>query len=272
MKNFGLQDDIKAAKEIMKNGKNYILNKGFEEHDQIYPYNNEYIKLYYDYFDYSKGILSVASSGDHMLHAILEGANDILLFDINKLTSYYCALKLAGVKALSHNEFFDFFGRKDNAAPNFYKKELYEKVREYLNEDDKCFWDSLYTSGLSNNISSINLCNLVSSPNHNAFYDKELYTKLKENAKDIERPEFIHCDVLELPMHLENKMFSTMFLSNIYGYMKGKKCKQFQELIYTDLDEHLTKDGMIAYANFPSNNTMLSLHEKKCGISYAYKK
>ena len=44
VKNFGLQDDIKAAKEIMKNGKNYILNKGFEEHDQIYPYNNEYIK------------------------------------------------------------------------------------------------------------------------------------------------------------------------------------------------------------------------------------
>ena len=91
--------DIGEAIKIMNNGVIRSNNDGrvthFKKYDSVYPYNNENINDYYSYFNYSGNVLSVASSGDHMLHAILAGSDDITLFDINILLIGFLPFEVA---------------------------------------------------------------------------------------------------------------------------------------------------------------------------------
>ena len=75
-----------VAREIIKQEDFNDCN--YEKYSKVYSFATEPIKSYYKKFDYSNDILSVASSGDILLHAYLMGANNVTLFDVNKLTNY----------------------------------------------------------------------------------------------------------------------------------------------------------------------------------------
>ena len=263
-----LEKDINAAKDLLVNGRKFMAYPWFGYYDQIYPFNNEHIKLYYDNLDYSLGTLCVASSGDHMLHAILKGTDKIVMFDINKLTSYYCNLKLAAVKSLSHKEFFDFFGKCCDLSPMLSRRDLFEKIKSSLKEEDKYFWEELYKVGL---IESDKLFNLICTPMDNAYYDKDKYERLQENANKFEYPKFICCNVLNLPSHLKDEdVFSAMLLSNIQGYLK--KEDNFPKLIYSDLNNHLAINGKIQYGPTIIKDKDIGHLSKYQGGTYIYTK
>lgn len=249
-----LKKDIEESIKILKNGRSYFDSNNkyinFMRYDSIYPYNNEGIKYYYADQNYDGNILTVASSGDHMLHSILMGATDITLFDINRLTKYYCNLKLAGVRTLSYNDFFSFFGKKTNEAPALYNIDLYEKVREAMNQDDRFYWDSLYDNGICDINVRRRLFNLVSDPSANAYYDLEKYIELSMMAiENFTEPKFIESDILCLPDFLEpEKTYSCVFLSNISDYLVGDKLDKYAQVVSKDLYTRLDDGGSIVGA------------------------
>ncbi len=249
-----LKKDIEESIKLLRNGRAYFNDNneqiGFMRYDSIYPYNNEGIKYYYTDQNYDGNILTVASSGDHMLHSILMGATDITLFDINRLTKYYCNLKLAGVRTLGYNDFFSFFGNKSNEAPALNNIDLYEKVREAMSQDDRLYWDSLYDNGICDINVRRRLFNLVSDPSANAYYDLEKYVELSGMAiENFTEPKFIESDILCLPDFLEpEKTYSSIFLSNISDYLKGDKLDKYAKVLSKELYARLDDGGIIVGA------------------------
>ena len=83
-----LESDITIAKKLL-----YRQPLDMEErmhYGQIYPFSNEDIGCYYDYYDLKdKKALCITSSGDHIIYASQGGATEIDAFDRNRLCKYY---------------------------------------------------------------------------------------------------------------------------------------------------------------------------------------
>lgn len=236
-----LKEDIEGARKVGKHGCVIKENeKYFDKYGKIYPFNNEELNTYYKDFNYDGPVLCVASSADHLLHAILQGATDITLFDINRLTKYYCMLKLAGIKTLSYKEFFDYF-KVTSEKLNLVNVELYKKVRRVLQAEDRCFWDDVISDGLTVN----NFYNGIFDvePVNNAYYDEDVYYDLQSKSLSIKPPKFIETDVFDLPKKLSaNDKFSSIFLSNISDYVDGQ---EFEKLLVTLVKNNLLEGGLI---------------------------
>lgn len=234
-----IQKDIEGAKRVGKFGYDpYNKSSYFNKYGKIYYSNNERINYYYEKFNYDGNILCVASSGDHMLHSLLNGSKDITLFDINRLTKYFCMLKLAGIKTLSYEEFFNYFSIE---TLNINDKRLYTKIRNALSREDKYFWDEIIKEGLSLN----NFYKDYNSTIHknNIYHDKDIYYVLKKIANNPNNISFIESDLFELPSKLDkDKKFSSIFLSNISDYVDTDKVKK---LLEEELRDFLIKEGLI---------------------------
>lgn len=274
MDNSDLKNDVDSAIKLLHNGKsNYWNYKKFHHYDSIYPYNNEAIVDYYDGFNYNGKVLSVASSGDHMLNAIVKGASDITLFDINKLTIYYCILKLVAASVLDRKEFFAFFGDSKCTAPRFYLKDIYYKIVAFLPQEILQFWNKMYENDISNPDRCKNLFNLISVPSDNAYYSDDGYNLLKDNVKKIDSIKFICSDIMELPEKLnDNDVYTTMFLSNICAYIPKEDFKKFCHIIFEDLYNKLIINGRMAYGSIRINYTDGYGVNRKIGNVYVYER
>ena len=104
----------------------------------IYPFTTENIAGYIDNFDLKdKSLLTVGSSGDQVLNAILKCCRDITVIDINPYTKFYYYLKVAGILNFNLNEFKSFFRYKE--YPNVFvdnekvfSLDLYQKLKDLL--------------------------------------------------------------------------------------------------------------------------------------------
>ena len=96
----------------------------FGNFDPSYLWTNEDMKLYPKENLKGKNILTITSSGDHALNAILNGATNIDSFDVNLFSKYVSALKIAMIKKYGY---YDFFKRmkwiEDVGGFNFNSKE-----------------------------------------------------------------------------------------------------------------------------------------------------
>lgn len=88
-----------------------IFNYGF---DDIYPFTTENINGYLDLFNLNKkSLLTVGSSGDQVINAILNGCIDITLLDKNPYSKYYYYLKVACLLSLNLDEFMNYLRYND---------------------------------------------------------------------------------------------------------------------------------------------------------------
>ena len=68
----------------------------------LYPFTNENIGAYFSKLDFKdKSVLTVTSSGDHIINSILMGAKEVDAFDVNPLAKHYSELKIAAIKSLT---------------------------------------------------------------------------------------------------------------------------------------------------------------------------
>ena len=144
----------------------------------IYPFTTENINGYIDKFDLkNKSLLTVGSSGDQVINAVLKDCKDITILDINPFTKFYFYLKKAALLTLNYKEFAKFFCYQD--YPKVFKLNYeafnlnsYKKIKSILNELDKesfIFWDTLF-----NNCKSIDI-------RKNLFeHDEDRFTMLKD--------------------------------------------------------------------------------------------
>lgn len=140
-----MNEDIKLLDTIVGMRKKDLMYTNY--FSWLYPFTNENIKGYYSNLDFQdKSVLTVTSSGDHILNALLYGAKTVEAFDANPLAKYYVELKIAAIKALDIEEFLLFFYNKNIFLKYKYhlNKKSYKKVRKELKDDYLIFWDYVF--------------------------------------------------------------------------------------------------------------------------------
>jgi len=229
--------DIKFLDEIMsyKNRKDVKDNRFF----WIYLFTNENIKAYYSNIDFNnKSVLTVTSSGDHILNAILSGANEVSGFDINPLAKYYVELKIAAIKSLTLEEFIMFFyDKKLLTYKYFFNKKIYTKFSNNLSGEYKEFWDYFFDTYNKRDIFESYLISddyltLKGLLEVNLYLNKDNYYKLREILKNIN---INYYDVNLKDMKSINKKFDILILSNIPAHLEKiydkELLKSFKESI-----------------------------------------
>lgn len=236
---------------ITEKGKLLLENDGrskqFSDFSRVYPMATENIKGYFDFFNFeNKDVLTVCSSGDHIFCASVKGARKIDCFDINKLTEYYFHFKKALILAYDFKTFEEIL--IFNLIPmGLFKEKWYDKVRCYIDEPYRLFWDEIMEFSFRNNLSLRKMFLKGSSDEryYNEilnYFNEEDFNLLQENL-DTLSVNFIHSDLVNLNSSLEGS-YDYMFLSNISDYLGLEMALE----ISSDLVRFLSYDGKIAYA------------------------
>lgn len=256
--NNNIDEDIEAALDLIK-FKFFIFDKEFTKYSSIYPFTNENLNGYFDKLSIiNKSVLTVAGSGDHYLELLIRNSNNIEIFDINILTKYYMALKVAGIKALDYNEFISYFFLERNYL-NTFNKDSYLKIRKYLNENDLIFWDALYTKYSGNIIRSSRLFYRTEETylflrTFISYLNPDNYQTIKEKLQNTDlnfENKFYNCNMKELES-LISKKFDIILLSNIADYLnetyKIMPAEKFKKYILKELTNLLNNEGIICVA------------------------
>ena len=191
----------------------------------IYPFTTENIGGYIDLFDLKdKSLLTVGSSCDQVLNAILMGVKKVTLLDINPFTKYYYYLKVASIMELGMDEYLLFL--RYNNYPNtfdinnhFLNKQTFDKISSLLrilDYESFLFWDELLQMFTPKSINSrmfsddeaniINQCNPYL--NDSISYDNLRNKILKSNVNFI-TDDIIHANVID--------KYDNIWLSNIFA-------------------------------------------------------
>lgn len=235
-------EDIKVGLDFLNgNSKNYIMT----QYSLPFATTNENIDLYFPYFPINNGtVLTVASSGDHILEAVKNNSKKIYAFDINPFSLYVSMLKVAACKSLDYLKFIDFFY---NENFHFFSKSYYKIIREYLDSKSRKFWDDMYYYGNleDGTFDFVMLEHFRFNNSENSFRKEENYYSLQHKIQNA-NINYYHSDVFNILNFIpKNIQFDSIFLSNIFDWLKNNK-KQYVNFIKSQLSTYLKKDGMIA--------------------------
>lgn len=138
-------DELILAQRIIGNSASNIDGVNvFHNYSPIYKKSNERTDLYLKYFENRNKLLSVIASGDQILNGVLAGIKNVDAFDISVYPRYYLYLKMAGVQALTKDEYLKFFYGDVNTDEIY--DDIYDKISPYLDGKVKVFWDSLMST------------------------------------------------------------------------------------------------------------------------------
>ena len=240
-----LRSDIKVANRILdgygedyaNDKRNVIYNIATEEIDHFMP------KL--DVED--KKVLTVAGSGDQLLTCALNGAKSVDAFDINPLQIYFTKLKVSALKALGVGEFNDYFYKK-----LMFSRSLYNKVRDYLDNSTRTFFDSLYKNDLESKFYRLMANeNMDDSFSIIPSYTKEENYYITRNNLEKMDIRYITSDLLKIHKKTK-KEYDVIMLSNIYKWLYSNKYltaeekkDMFMKFVNTRLINLLSDDGII---------------------------
>ena len=212
-----------------------------------------------------KKVLTINTSGDDILNAMFFGANDLTLCTKNNYAKYYLYLKLAGLKALSYNEFCWFFMKNNMNMRNnnkMFSKRLFRKIGPTLDSIDKdsyLFFDELFDiytpKETRNNCFSDSNYHSKAIKNFNIYLRNEYsYNKLR-NMSSNTNINFIDKSILDTNIDQE---YDVILLSTLCTEMK---LRRFLKLI-KKLDKNLSSDGLIMLGYLWNNNIYTPSYDK----------
>lgn len=221
-------------------------NHLFREMDASYLFTNENLKQYMpDLCD--KSVLAVTSSGDHYFNCLINGAKRVDLFDINKITIFVLKLKKSAIEVLELDEFLAYFNLWNS---HIFSYEIYQKLREHLEEEVRNFWDYIYSLAdyKGNNIIHSDLIleyhdHIKTIAYYNPYLQEPEFKKLKSILTEIKQITFYHSDINDLDGCL-NDSYDEMFLSNIQAYQPKN---QYLKIVKR-LSKYLNEKGKIYFA------------------------
>lgn len=223
--------------------RSYLTSFNFCE--EIQAFTNENLKKCYEYFDFKdKRILTVCASGDHVLEAILRGAKEVDCFDINMFAFLYFDLKRAAIKALTYEEFLNFFLSERGSDLNFNLRS-YSKLYKYLMPESKIFWDALFCEFEPKNVrySGFILNDYTKNiKSMNSYFEEEKYYELKKIIYNC-KVNFQNDDIFRINFGSDKK-YDFIGLSNIYQRVQHTKKYSIERLII-DFCDLLKKDGIM---------------------------
>lgn len=186
------------------------FKKGFSE---IYPFTTENISGYIDFFDLKgSSLLTVGSSLDQLLNAVLYDCKDITILDINPNTEYYYYLKLAALLVLERNEFLEFLRFKDYPEvfkdnKKFFNKESFNKLKStlrLLDYETYLLWDEIIQTyepqKIRNRLFSLDEARNSVIIGCNPYLSSEVsYLETRNKIKKV-TPKFIKGDISKLKL------------------------------------------------------------------------
>lgn len=186
--------------------------------EKIYGFTNENISEYQNMYDFcNKSVLSVIGSGDQYFNAILNGAKDTHLYDINIIAWYHFVLKYMAIKYLSYEEFCSFF-----FTNNLHDVDVYLKLRDCLPKEVKDFFDNLVKqrikfSSIKINQTVFNLFSIKDFEKYIPYLKEENYYKLQGMLLNKKLPKCFIGDIFKILSKLEDS-YDLVLLSNIYAW------------------------------------------------------
>ena len=221
----------------------------------IYPFTTENITGYINFFELeNKSLLTVGSSGDQALNAILKGCKDVTILDVNPYTEYYFYLKYAVILQVSLKEFLKFFCYMN--YPGIYErnekvfnKETYSKIKDTLrslNYNAYYFWEELFNTYKPYIIRKLFECDEERwqyLKNYSLYLNPKYYEELKNKLVNT-TIEFITTDIYHANI---NRNYDNIWLSNILRYEED--LDYFKKQVVDVLNTHLNISGrmLIAY-------------------------
>ena len=252
-----LKKDINIAIDLLNDkGEDYSNDK----RNVIYGYTNEELDLFYSLFPIKDNkILTVAASGDQILTCALNGAKKVDAFDINPYQLYYSKLKVAALKALNVDEYNNYFYNKDHNS--IFSRDYYVKIREYLDDKTRLFFDALYINGFDYKFENL-ICNFSLHDEYikELNFTKEDYydiTKDNLNKMDIN---YIESNFFKLHKNIKD-VYDVMILSNMYEWFTLKQREKFLTYI-KKLEKHLSDDGVISLYTSVNKNKSYDLEQE----------
>lgn len=225
-------DDLEELKKIFKSKKRITDN--FGEYGKIYHHTNENLKSYIpDLHD--KSVLTVSSSGDHLLNMMCKGSFNIDTFDINRFSPLYQNLKLYSIRFLNEDDSFLFLNGLDN--------NLYFKFNDFLPKNEKSFFDYVFQHDLDEISYKLFYLQKIDNFLNNCYFDLITLRYLKFGMRKLVNTHY-YSSLYQLFGFL-NKKYDYIFLSNISQYQTD--CNKFFGFL-NYLKYFLTEEGKIYYA------------------------
>ena len=206
--------------------------------DRFYSMTNEHLYTMFKNLDVkNKDVLTVGSSGDQILYAILFGAKNVTCFDINPFVKPFYDYKVAAIKALDYKSFRSIAHfniskfENDHWQRDLLSADVYKKISSFLPDDSKFFWDNVFLD--NNSVHAV----FAEYPDYlpNTYYqDEQIYLKLQRalNKNDY-NVNFITSDITTAIDKLgTDKKYDVILLSNIFFYLdKRYGVKSFYYII-----------------------------------------
>ena len=221
----------------------------FSQFNYLYPFTTENINGYLNYFDLKdKSLLTVGSSSDQVLNAILCGCKDISLYDISPFIKEYYYLKRAAINTLNREEYLKFFCYrnypfiflKNNKT---FDKYTFDKINEYLlvlDNEVSYYWSELFKK-YKGKVIRKKLFNpdeysiRVNQKMNRYLMNDDMYNILKSNIESI-NIDIICDDIYSVNL---NRQYDNIFLSNILAYYDIHKYIIF----FYKIKEYLNDNG-----------------------------
>ena len=222
--------DIKKTDEMFQAP--YGSSK-FTTYDRVYSETNEPCDKIISKFDVKdKSVLTVLGSGDQAFQFYVNGAKNVDLFDINKLTIYYYYLRIWHMKKYGSMYPEDLFESN-------YVSELLKSVIPGSKDEKKAY---LYWNRFISKFDSDKLIE---------FFSNSFFRKINEDVdpefvlKKISEDDFsFHNLDFSLPFEL-SKTYDFIYTSNLSDYIKDERLKIYRDNLYN----HLNKGGIVLSSN-----------------------
>lgn len=176
-----------------------------------------------------KRALVVGSSGDQLLNAVLNGAEDATLIDGNLYARYFTEYKIAAIKNLNFENFTNNFLE----PTKMFSHEIYQKLFLDLSPDAQSFFGTIFQLDSPWHT----YLRLFGEPYYDYFgssyyKDEQAFIKLKEKLKSTNIT-YIDAKFKDFPTKVQGK-YDLIMLSNIFDYTRNGKFKHIVNQLYTN--------------------------------------
>ncbi len=132
-----VEKDIRNAIEIVKGN-----DVDYHQYNSVRIFTNFTLKHFKKYKLDDRNVLLKLRSYDQVSDLVSYGAN-VTCFSSNRFDKYFLELFLSSIR-LSYDDHFKYFTKDYSRKNKMFSYEIYERIRKYLSDDTKYFFDSLY--------------------------------------------------------------------------------------------------------------------------------
>lgn len=219
---------------------------------KIYPFSTENLAGWMPMLNFrDKTFLTVGSSSDQIINAVLLGSKEQTIIDINPFIKEYFYLKKSCLTTLSRNEYLEFlcsynYNRATNE--NVFNLKTFEKIIPSLimfDYNSYLFWSKIFNDFSGNHIkkhlffSDDERCSPILQKMNLYLHDSDSYVKAQEEMRKL-KINFIESNIYQ---DVNLGSFDNINISNIGQYVTNQEeLLRFQTLV-KKLSSTLNVDG-----------------------------